>query len=1098
MKTRLSALVLMVLCSALVLSANQTLPQAKKLPRLDLNSLEMMKPNGEYVISVWKDGRWQEAGRLAFDKFLRERELDLSPFLAGGDAAKVRISEQGQGAAHIDSVLLGGKPPQAARGEDAGRILRKLSVKDEDIINAEGKSYELTFLEPPPDKTLKLTARIESAKLGTEPLQFPYDNLFTRISPSSKFYSYTLGGTTPPQGEPGSREWLDAVGRRTPLFRVVAPTGSGHPPGATYGWVSDDGKNLYVTLDFTPDNTFDGDKDYAKVFVKAGRSVKEFRVSVPERRWGTAHFLYTDKVVYEHKVYDFVIPLSELGAAAEDGPLQLAFAAYGTVTAASPLAPSLAYDPDHNRYLMVFENDNGSDSDIWGYLVDADGNIPEGADRIQISGEYGTDEIFPDVAYDSASGRFLVVWQDYRNPPTGPDIFGQLVNPDGELVGYQFPIKAGSPYESRPAVANDSVNGQFLVVWEDGRQFFNGSDIWGQLVSGEGGLAPPPVFTARAHPQSPANGVTDFIVSNALGDQTRPDVAFDSLGSEYLVVFQSQVTDGAAARIQAPDALAAYTTINGQFISWNGAPLYDDTDVNFLVSDPALEAVDPAVVDDNVNHRFLVAWADYPVGINATPSLQGTGRTYGLLENRWTQRTQAPPPDLGTLLSVSTHKSDRAQRTPGTARPQALPRAQAPLQDGDEQPFIYGQLVDTAGNLFNAERLVLSDEGENPHPDEEYLEELIRSNPALAFDSFCQRYLLFYFCRWWEGDGYVGEVEGRYLNSSGGIASDYLIAADDFEDDQIENRAPAVANNSVNHNFLVVWPALGLQGEPIGRMLFDPECAGLPEVTTTAVTDITPTSAKSGGNVTSDGGAAVTARGVCWNTTGGPTLSDSHTTNGSGLGSFPSQLTGLTPNTKYYVRAYATNSVGTAYGNELTFTTLKQFKVTFVAGSGGAVSGTLVQYVSEGGNCTPVEAQADAGFCFINWTGTTGFAGSSANPLTVTNVRQDMTITANFGSLGLVVQKLEEKAWIVKQFYGKVVLSVGGLDPTVPIRYVLNRKQGGGEYRALKEFNSSELQNNTYTYEDKFLEADVTYIYQVVAYNASGQVIGRSDEITVR
>jgi hypothetical protein len=63
-------------------------------------------------------------------------------------------------------------------------------------------------------------------------------------------------------------------------------------------------------------------------------------------------------------------------------------------------------------------------------------------------------------------------------------------------------------------------------------------------------------------------------------------------------------------------------------------------------------------------------------------------------------------------------------------------------------------------------------------------------------------------------------------------------------------------------------------------------------------------------------------RGVCWNTTSSPTTADSHTTDGTGTGTFISYLTGLTPNTLYYIRAYATNSVGTAYGNEVSFTTL--------------------------------------------------------------------------------------------------------------------------------------------------------------------------------
>jgi hypothetical protein len=93
-------------------------------------------------------------------------------------------------------------------------------------------------------------------------------------------------------------------------------------------------------------------------------------------------------------------------------------------------------------------------------------------------------------------------------------------------------------------------------------------------------------------------------------------------------------------------------------------------------------------------------------------------------------------------------------------------------------------------------------------------------------------------------------------------------------------------------------------------------------VITTAATAITMTTATSGGNVTTDGGSSVTARGVCWATTANPVISGSHTTDGSGTGIFTSSLTGLTANTTYHVRAYATNSTGTSYGNDLTFTTL--------------------------------------------------------------------------------------------------------------------------------------------------------------------------------
>ena len=95
-----------------------------------------------------------------------------------------------------------------------------------------------------------------------------------------------------------------------------------------------------------------------------------------------------------------------------------------------------------------------------------------------------------------------------------------------------------------------------------------------------------------------------------------------------------------------------------------------------------------------------------------------------------------------------------------------------------------------------------------------------------------------------------------------------------------------------------------------------------PTVTTTAISNVDKTTATSGGEVTADGGADVTARGICWSTSQAPTVSDSHTTDGTGTGSFTSAMTELTANTTYYVRAYATNSAGTAYGEEVSFTTL--------------------------------------------------------------------------------------------------------------------------------------------------------------------------------
>lgn len=95
----------------------------------------------------------------------------------------------------------------------------------------------------------------------------------------------------------------------------------------------------------------------------------------------------------------------------------------------------------------------------------------------------------------------------------------------------------------------------------------------------------------------------------------------------------------------------------------------------------------------------------------------------------------------------------------------------------------------------------------------------------------------------------------------------------------------------------------------------------VPTVETVEVTDITQISAICGGNVISDGGSEVIDRGICWSTNEYPTLNGNHTNDGSGIGSFSSNITGLVAGTTYYVRAFATNSAGTRYGDQKSFTT---------------------------------------------------------------------------------------------------------------------------------------------------------------------------------
>jgi hypothetical protein len=154
----------------------------------------------------------------------------------------------------------------------------------------------------------------------------------------------------------------------------------------------------------------------------------------------------------------------------------------------------------------------------------------------------------------------------------------------------------------------------------------------------------------------------------------------------------------------------------------------------------------------------------------------------------------------------------------------------------------------------------------------------------------------------------------------------------------------------------------------------------IPTIITTAVTSITNSTAATGGNISADGGAAITSRGVCWATTANPVVTGNHTTDGTGTGAFTSAITGLSANTIYYVRAYATNSAGTAYGNEISFTTTTTSTAlptvtTAAIGSITALSASCGGTVSADGG-TPVTVR---GIC---WS-------TSANPVATGNHTTD-------------------------------------------------------------------------------------------------------------
>jgi len=289
-------------------------------PALFFSVREEFVPNGSVRVLAARGSTWRVVAEVAADEHLRSREIDIP---AGfGHRLKLEVVPTGA-VAHLDTVLVSGRPP---RGLD-GRLARKLAAADNDIVPlSELTNTPLAFGR---GSRLTIAARIEPAVPSVEPVVYPTTNTYKPVTPASEFYRYQVGSTAMALRADGS---LKGEGLGEPLFHESFVIGSGHPRSATYGWVGDDGRFLYVALDFTADNTSDPGKDYGALLVRTANGVRELRVTSADTRWGQGGFEYTPRVGWEHKVYEFAVPLEELGLRPGD-EASLAFALYGTASA---------------------------------------------------------------------------------------------------------------------------------------------------------------------------------------------------------------------------------------------------------------------------------------------------------------------------------------------------------------------------------------------------------------------------------------------------------------------------------------------------------------------------------------------------------------------------------------------------------------------------------------------------------------------------------------------------------------------------------------------------------------------------------------------
>lgn len=520
----------------------------------------------------------------------------------------------------------------------------------------------------------------------------------------------------------------------------------------------------------------------------------------------------------------------------------------------------IASTSDGGSIVVWTDNRNGND-DIYGQKFNSSGAEQWTANGIPICNA-SNQQTVPKLISDGSGGA-IIIWEDMRNG-SDYDMYAQRVNSSGvaQWTSNGKVISAASNHQANPNIVSDGAGGA-IIVWVDFRNGNNNQDIYGKRINSDG---------------STNWGGTDGIAfTSQSGNQDQIEIVSDG-GNGAVISFRSDFSGNYDIYVQKVNS-------NGS-IQWGT----DGVDIC-------------AATNNQQNHKiisdgftgYFITWEDrrtdsngdiYAQRINSSGSPQWTTDGIAIASNQ--TYAEAIPVIIGdgSLGAIIVWNSN--------------------VNNWD----IYAKRINSDGstnwggthgiaieNTFGNEQSpqIISD-GSNGVIITYY------GNPVATYDIYTQK-INSSGSKQWTSNGVI------ICNASTNQVGPYIVA-DGAGGGVMIWDDPRNGNNDI---YIQNVKSDGTIGP-----------ASAPTISTTVVSSITNVTATSGGNVTSDGGASVTVRGVIYGKSSNPELSASSTTtsDGTGTGSFASSLTNLTLQTLYYVKAYATNSGGTGYGSQVSFTTI--------------------------------------------------------------------------------------------------------------------------------------------------------------------------------